>query len=81
MGLENVVQAAHSLLGFGGFGGGVGYYLALFGIGILVFAGLVFMGVLVARGIRSIAEMEPGEFARFLLLSAIVLIVLGAVLP
>jgi len=81
VGLENVVAAVNSVFGFGGFGGGVGYYLALFGVGILAFAGLVFVGMIVARGIRSIAEMEPGEFARFLVLSALVLIFLGAVLP
>lgn len=81
MGLENVVAAFNSIFGFGGFGGGVGYYVALAGIGILLVAGLFVGGVLVARGLRSIGEMEPGEFARFLILSSLILIGLGAILP
>ncbi len=81
MGLDDVVAAVESVARLGGFGGDVGYYVALAGVGILVFAGLVFGGVLIARGLRSVAEMEPGEFARFLVFSAFVLLLLGAILP
>ncbi|MEB3806406.1 MAG: hypothetical protein GSR73_02695 [Desulfurococcales archaeon] len=61
--------------------GNIGYYLAAAGLAILVVAGLFIGGMLVYRGLKNISYMETGEFAKFLLVSAIVLIVLGAIWP
>jgi len=81
MGLEDVIAAASSFKKIGLAGGDVGYYLALAGFTILAVAALFFGTVIVVRGLKSIADMEPGEFLKFLLVSAFILIGLGALLP
>ena len=81
MGLQDVIAAASSFKEVALAGGGVGYYLAFAGFAILALAAVFFGSVLVVRGLRSIADMEPGEFVRFLLISAFILIALGAILP
>ncbi len=81
MGFENIAEALASIKGIGFSAGDVGYYLALAGISILLLAGLFIGGVIVYRGLRSIGEMEPGQFAKFMVISAVVLLFLGALLP
>ena len=77
--LTAVLESIKNAIGFSP--GDVGYYLAAAGLTILLLAGLFIGGVLVYRGLKTISYMETGEFAKFLLASAVVLLVLGIIWP
>lgn len=82
MAMQDVASVLHNIRSALGFNAGdIGYYLAAAGLMILVLAALFIGGAIVYRGLKSISYMETGEFARFLIISAIVLLVLGAIWP
>ncbi len=77
--LSAVINTLKESIGFNA--GSIGYYLAATGLAILLIAGLFITGLLIYRGLKSIGAMDTGEFAKFLIISAIVLLVLGAIWP
>ncbi len=82
MALSDISAVIHSMKHAVGFSAGnIGYYLAAAGLAILLSAALFVTGVLIYRGLKSIGAMDTGEFAKFLVVSAIVLLILGAIWP
>lgn len=82
MALQDVATVVENIKNAIGFNAGdIGYYLAAAGLMILVLAAVFVIGAIIYRGLKSISYMETGEFARFLIISAIVLLVLGAIWP
>jgi len=82
MGLENVAKAVETITGFLDFGGhGVGFYVAMAGILVFAVFAVAALGLLVYRGFKSIFDMTPSAFLRFILVSAGILVLVGALLP
>lgn len=82
MALQDVEAVIHSIKGALGVNAGdIGYYLAAAGLGILLLAGLFIAGAIIYRGLKAVSYMDTGEFAKLLIVSAIVLLVLGSIWP
>ncbi|MEB3844622.1 MAG: hypothetical protein LRS48_02940 [Desulfurococcales archaeon] len=71
--------AGHMHVGFNA--SGIGYYLALLGLGLLFVFAAGFAALLTVRIARRVADMTPGELLKSLLILAGILIVVGIALP
>ncbi len=60
---------------------GIGYYLALIGLGIFLIFTVGIVALVITRVIKRIADMTPGEFLKTLFILAGILIFLGALIP
>ncbi|MEM4718227.1 MAG: hypothetical protein QXE81_05660 [Desulfurococcaceae archaeon] len=60
---------------------GIGFWLFVAGFILLIFLGLVVLGRLFYAVIRTIPNMTVGQFVKFIVVLAVVLIVVGIFLP
>ncbi len=81
MGLDALVQAGQALANLFNGISGVGAVLVVVGLAILLAIGVGFALYILVNLIKQIPKMTPWQFLKFVVFSAVVLIVVGVVLP
>lgn len=81
MGLDALFQAGNALISFFAGLNGIGTILVVIGLGILLTIGAGIGVYMLIQLIKQIPRMTPWEFLKFIVLSAVILIVIGIILP
>jgi uncharacterized membrane protein YidH (DUF202 family) len=81
MGLDTLVEAGNAIArAFAGVSG-IGSVLVIIGLGILLAIGVGFGIYILVQLIKQIPRMTPWQFLKFIVLSAVTLIIVGIILP
>lgn len=81
MGLEALTHAWQAISGVFGGVSGIGSILVFIGLGILLTIGVGIGLYILVNLVKQIPKMTPWEFLKFVVFSAITLIVIGIILP
>ncbi|ABN70366.1 hypothetical protein Smar_1275 [Staphylothermus marinus F1] len=81
MGLDTLLQAGNAITSFFAGLNGVGAVLVVIGLGILLAIGAGIGLYMLVQLVKQIPRMTPWEFLKFVVISAVVLIVIGIILP
>ncbi len=81
MGLEALTHAWQAISGAFGGVSGIGSILVFAGLGILLTIGVGVGLYILINLVKQIPKMTPWEFLKFVVFSAITLIVIGIILP
>lgn len=81
MGLEALVQAGQALTSIFSGISGIGAILVIVGLGILLAVGIGFVAYVLIRFLKTLPKMTPWEFLKFVIVSAVALIIIGIIIP
>ncbi|MCD6301455.1 MAG: hypothetical protein J7L82_05225 [Staphylothermus sp.] len=81
MGLDALVQAGQALTNIFSGISGIGAFLVIAGLGILLAVGAGFVAYILIQFIKSLPKMTPWEFLKFVIVSAVALIIVGIIVP
>ncbi|MCD6196910.1 MAG: hypothetical protein J7J82_09010 [Staphylothermus sp.] len=81
MGLEALIQAGQALTSIFSGISGIGAILVIVGLGILLAIGIGFVAYVFIQFLKSLPKMTPWEFLKFVIVSALALIIIGVIIP